>query len=276
VSFEEVTTMPNNPKSRVLVTLIGALFVMSPVLGPAGGLTSIDMAVAKDNGGDHGGGGDSHGGGGSNHGGGGGNHGGGGSSGGGNGNHGLTSHWWAPASTAGSTKGLNAGVKTKGLNAGVKLTGPLAATHASATAFEHAAPNSRVGRWLAYYKATVAADSAASLADASNVQALQDAFETSAPQDVIDAYIALQADATDQTLIDAFNQAVADSNLSDDDVAALEQAYTDLQAALAADESVAALQKQADDALLAANNNRPVGDATRALLNQMLADKLNK
>ncbi len=246
--------MHNNPKSKILVASIAALLVMSPLLQPSGGLMGVDQAYAKGKGSGNGGGGGN----------GGGNSGGhGNASHGGNGGNGNS----ATASAASSTQGGG----TEG-----KLTGPMAATHASATAFMHAAPNSRVGKWMAYYQATIAAGEAAATADATDAQALQATFEASAPQDVTDAYVALQADPTNQTLIDAYNQAITDNNLSDDEVAAVEQAYADWQAAVAADEAAATLQGQADGALLAANNNRPVDDATRAVLDQTLADKLGQ
>jgi hypothetical protein len=246
--------MRNNPKSKALVVLTGALLVMSPLCGQVGGIAGSDSAYAKNNGdhgnsGSHGGGGD-HGGGGS--------HGNSGSAGSGHGNS-------ASASNAGSKKSFGTGTK---------LTGPLAATHASATAFLHAASNSRVGEWKAYYTATVLADGAASLADGTDAQALMDAYEASAPTDVIDAYTALQEDPTNPDLIDAFNQAVTDNGLTATDVAAIEQAYSDYQDALAADQNAATLQDKADALLLTANNNRPVDDATRALLDQTLAAKL--
>jgi hypothetical protein len=87
------------------------------------------------------------------------------------------------------------------------------------------------------------------LADATDAVALQVEFERSAPATVLDAYEALQADPSNVTLQDAYNQAVTDAALPGARVAALETAYTDWQNAFEADALAAVAEIEAHDAL---------------------------
>jgi hypothetical protein len=138
--------------------------------------------------------------------------------------------------------------------------GALNAGHAATQAFANAAPNSRVGKIKAYYLASQAAAQ-------TDAAALQTAFEGSAPVPVVDAYKALQADPANPTLQDAFNQAVANANLTDEQVAAFEGAYSAWQDAVAAD-------SEAATSLDAAANKTPVSDETKAALDSLVAGSI--
>jgi len=86
------------------------------------------------------------------------------------------------------------------------------------------------------------------LADETDAVAVQAAFESSAPTAVVDAYEALQADPSNVTLQDTYNQAVADAALPDARVTKLETAYTDWQNAVEADALAAVAEVEAQDA----------------------------
>ena len=87
------------------------------------------------------------------------------------------------------------------------------------------------------------------LAEATDAVALQMAFERSAPITVVNAYEASQADPSNVTLQDAYNQAVADAALPDTRVIALETAYIDWQNAVEADALAAVAEIEAQEAL---------------------------
>jgi hypothetical protein len=87
------------------------------------------------------------------------------------------------------------------------------------------------------------------LADATDAVALQVAFERSAPAMVVDAYEASQADPSNVTLQDAYNQAVTDAALPDARVTTLETAYTDWQNAVEADALAAVAEIEAQEAI---------------------------
>jgi hypothetical protein len=87
------------------------------------------------------------------------------------------------------------------------------------------------------------------LAEATDAVALQVAFERSAPATVLDAYEASQADPSNVTLQDAYNQAVADAALPDARLTTLETAYADWQNAVEADALAAVAEIEAQEAL---------------------------
>jgi hypothetical protein len=97
-------------------------------------------------------------------------------------------------------------------------------------------------------------------ADATDAVALQVAFERSAPATVVDAYEASQADPSNVTLQDAYNQAVTDAGLPDARVTILETAYVDWQNAVEADALAAVAEIEAQDALNVAANQTLVDD----------------
>ena len=85
-------------------------------------------------------------------------------------------------------------------------------------------------------------------AEATDAVALQAAFERSAPKMVVDAYEALQADPSNVTLQDAYNQAVTDAGLPEARIARFETAYSDWQIAVEADALAAVAEIEALDA----------------------------
>jgi hypothetical protein len=87
------------------------------------------------------------------------------------------------------------------------------------------------------------------LAEATDAVALQMAFERSAPITVVNAYEASQADPSNVTLQDAYNQAVADAALPDARLTTLETAYADWQNAVEADALAAVAEIEAQEAL---------------------------
>jgi hypothetical protein len=183
-----------------------------------------------------------------------------------NGSNGLLSYQNAWAEKGGNGKGNSAaskgsaavGANSQGQTA--SNLGALNAGHAAPQAFANAAPNSRIGKIKAYYEAS-------QTAAATDAAALQAAYEASAPAFVVDAYSALQAAPADTTLQDAYNQAVADAALTGEQVAALEGAYSAWQDSVAADAEAAAT-------LDAAANKLPVSEATKAALNDLVADSI--
>lgn len=209
--------------------LLAATLVAAPV---SLGMLSIDTALAAKggNGGGHGGGNGN----GNN-----GNH--------GNGN-GASSHanktGSAKASTAKTTKAkatlMKKAAKEKQPNMASQL-GALNAAHASARAFAHASPNSRVGRIAAY-----AAASSASTAAQDKV--------TQAEAGVQAAQDALDADPTNADL----QKALADA----------QQALTDSQTALTD------AQIQSSTLLEAAANKHPVTPEMQIAVDNLLAGKI--
>lgn len=138
--------------------------------------------------------------------------------------------------------------------------GALNAAHASPQAFANAAPNSEIGKIKAYFLA----NQTAALSDAA---ALQEAYDSSAPSAVRDAYEALLADPANTTLQAAYDQAITDAGLTAEQVAALAAAYAAWQDAVAADAEAAAT-------LEAAANKTPVSDETKAALDALLVGKI--
>ena len=87
------------------------------------------------------------------------------------------------------------------------------------------------------------------IAEATDAVALQMAFERSAPITVVNAYEASQADPSNVTLQDAYNQAIADAALPDARLTTLETAYADWQNAVEADALAAVAEIEAQEAL---------------------------
>lgn len=180
-------------------------------------------------------------------------------------------------------KGADKTLKSSSGKLASKL-GALNAAHASANAFAHASPNSRIGKIKEYFLSNEAAKEAdTKLADAQAAAATAAKNNTSAQSAVTDAQAALQ------TAQDALAAATGDP-------AAAQQAVTDAEAALATAIAKAATTQQAADAtaadlaaaqadaavadaavqsaLNAAANKRPVDDATKAALDALLAGKI--
>jgi hypothetical protein len=179
----------------------------------------------------------------------------------------LTPYGQAFAKNVGKNANSNAAAHSQSASASTNSQGKTAsnlgalnAGHAATQAFANAAPNSRVGKIKAYYLASQAAAQ-------TDAAALQTAFEGSAPVPVVDAYKALQADPANPTLQDAFNQAVANANLTDEQVAAFEGAYSAWQDAVAAD-------SEAATSLDAAANKTPVSEETKAALDSLVAGSI--
>jgi hypothetical protein len=154
----------------------------------------------------------------------------------------------------------SASASGKGQGETASNLGALNSGHAASNAFAKAAPNSRIGKIKAYYLASQAAAQ-------TDAAALQTAFEASAPASVVDAYKALQADPTNTTLQDTYNQAVANAALTAEQVATLEGAYSAWQDAVAAD-------SEAATSLDAAANKTPVSDETKAALDSLVAGSI--
>ena len=152
--------------------------------------------------------------------------------------------------------------------------GALNAAHASARAFAHASPDSRIGKIKTYYLANQIAIATQATAAATDAAALKVAFEATAPTAVISAYEALQADPTNVTLQDAFNAAVTNAGLLGAQVTTLQTAYTDWQNAVAADTLAADAAATAQIDLNAAANKTPVDAATKTALDALLVDKI--
>ena len=149
--------------------------------------------------------------------------------------------------------------------------GALNAAHASAQAFAHASPNSRIGRIAAYYHANEAAAEAAAAAS-----------EAQANLDLVKAVTAAQAeiDALDPTDPDYdANLAAAQTKLTEAQAAAIAaglDGVTEADAQAAADAAAAeaaAADAEAQAALDAAANKTPVDAETRAALDALLEGK---
>ena len=153
--------------------------------------------------------------------------------------------------------------------------GALNAAHASAQAFAHASPNSRIGKIKAYYLAnkeavaqkTAFTDALAALPTTNLTPVTLDQFKT-----IESAYLALQdptyatLDPTAQAELQAaYTQALTDAGITDAQFVALQPAYTTWQDA----------EKLATDTLNTAANKTPVNDATRAALDALLVGKIN-
>jgi hypothetical protein len=153
--------------------------------------------------------------------------------------------------------------------------GALNAAHASASAFAHASPKSRVGKIKTYYVANQVALTAQTTADETDAAALRGAFDGSGPASVLNAYEALQTDPTNPTLQNAYNQAVTDAALTGEQIVAVESAYADWKSAADADAVAANAAEEAQAALDAAANKTPVSAEARAALDALLVGKIN-
>jgi len=176
----------------------------------------------------------------------------------------------------------NAGGNSQIANAGgngnnASKFGALNAAHASAQAFAHASPNSRVGKIKAYY----VANAAAKAADA-KVLADQQAL-IKLTSDLGNANTAV-TDA--QTKLDADIVAKADAKTLAADQAALDLAKTNAQTAqtaydtaagtLKSDQAAAAALDQSAADALAQAGNKPMDAATKQAFDFWLASMANK
>ena len=147
--------------------------------------------------------------------------------------------------------------------------GALNAAHASARAFAHASPNSRIGKIRTYYLA----NQDAIIQQTALMTALA-ALKPSTPvtldqfKVVEAAYLALQENA-DMTLLASlqasYTQALIGAGITDGQVVALQPAYDTWQAA----------ETLAIDTLNTAASKTPVTDETRAALDALLVNKIN-
>jgi hypothetical protein len=164
------------------------------------------------------------------------------------------------ANSNGAAHSQSAAASGNGQGETASNLGALNAGHAAPQAFVNAAPNARVGKIKAYFLASQAAAQ-------TDAAALQTALEGSAPAPVVDAYKALQADPANPALQAAYDQAVADAALTEDQEATLAGAYSAWQEAVAADAAAAS-------ALDAAANKTPVSLETKAALDSLVAGSI--
>ena len=238
--------------SSIAIVALSMAFVMTPALLDMTSPFAIDSAYAK-----NGGNGNSGGNSGSN----------GNGNSGGNGNENSNTK----SEKTNSSKTVATGTPSKTKTAS-KL-GALNAAHASAKAFANALPNSRVGKIRAYYFANQVALSARATAEETDATALHDGFLASGPIAVVNAYEALQANPTNPFLQEAYNQAAA--TLTGEQIVAVEAAYSDWQSAANADALAANAAAEAQAALDAAANKKPVSTEARAAVDALLAGKFN-
>ena len=235
--------MTMKPVASFVTLTLGALLVVAPGVSRFPGSMSYEQAFAQ-KGGNTGGNANSHG-------------------------QSASASSKSTASTENTSTTANSNGKT------ASSLGALNAANASAEAFVHAAPNSRVGKIKAYYLANEISVAAQTAADATDATALKTAFESTASATVTSAYEDLQADPTNVAYQDAYAQAVADANLTTEQEAALKTAYTDWQNAVAADELAATVEATTQTALNDAANKSPVDAATKAALDALLVGKIN-
>ena len=193
----------------------------------------------------------------------------------GNGNSGGNGNGNSNATSEKSNSSKSAATEKASKNKIAQKLGALNAARASAKAFANASPKSRVGKIKAYYLANQVALTAQTTADGTDAVALHDAFVGSGPISVINAYEASQADPTNPTLQDAFNQAATDAGLTGEQLAAVETTYSDWQSAVNADAVAANAASVAQAALDAAANKTPVSAEARAAVDALIAGKIN-
>ena len=176
----------------------------------------------------------------------------------------------------------NAGGNSQVANAGgnsnnASKLGALNAAHASAQAFAHASPNSRVGKIKAYY----VANAAAKAADAKVLADRQTLIKLTA-----DLGTANTAVTDAQTKLDADTLAKADAKTLAADQVALDLANTNAQlaqsaydtaaSALKSDQAAAATLDQSAVDALANAGNKPLDAATKQAFDSWLASMANK
>ena len=176
-------------------------------------------------------------------------------------------------------KGADKTLKSSSGKLASKL-GALNAAHASANAFAHASPNSRIGKIKEYFLSNEAAKEAdTKLADAQAAAATAAKNNTLAQSAVTDAQAALQTAQDALAAATGNQQAVTDAQTALDTAianAAKTQIAADATAAdvIAAQADAATADAAAQSALNAAANKRPVDDATKAALDALLAGKI--
>ena len=191
----------------------------------------------------------------------------------GNGNSGSGS---ASSTKANSTTKVAKVEKAAKINHGdiASQLGALNAAHASAKAFAHASPNSRIGKIKAYYIANQIALTAVATAGETDAVALRGAFDISGPASVLSAYEALQVDPTDPGAQAAYANAVSVEGLTAEQVTAVETAYAAWKSAADADALAASAAADAEAALNAAANKSPVSPEARIALDALLVGKI--
>ena len=237
--------------SSIAVVALSMAIVITPALLDVTGPFAIDSAYAKEGGGGNGN-----------------------SGGNGNGNSGGNNNGNSNTKSEKSTSSKSVATEKASKNKIAPKLGVLNAARASAKAFAVASRNSRVGKIKAYYVANQVALTAQTTADETDAVALHDAFLGSGPISVVNAYEALQADATNPALIDAYNQTATDAVLTGEQIGAMETAYSAWQSAVDADARAANAAANAQAALQAAANKTPVSIEARAALDALLAGKL--
>ena len=238
--------------SSIAVVALSMAFVITPALLDVSNPFAIDSAYAKNGGngnGNSGGNGNGN------------------AGGSGNGTSSTKSEKTSPSKSVATAKTSKPKMVSK--------LGALNAARASAKAFANALPNSRVGKIKAYYVANQLAQTARTSADETDALALHVGLLSSGPISVVNAYEALQADPSNPSLLDAYNQAATDAALTGEQIAAVETAYSDWQSAANADALAADATLKAQAALDAAANKKPVSAEARAALDALLAGKLN-
>ena len=177
-------------------------------------------------------------------------------------------------SQSASNAGGNGNSGNNGNGGNASAFGALNAAHASAQAFAHASSNSRLGKIKAYYLANQNYQNLLNLAG--QAPALETALYNLAPQAVVDAFVALQANPADQTLKDAYAAALLTASL--DPVVttpALTTAYNAWQAAVTAQSNLPAAQTTMTNDLAAAGN-KPLDTATKLAFDTWLASMASK
>ena len=177
-------------------------------------------------------------------------------------------------SQSASNAGNNGNSGNNGNGSTASAFGALNAAHASAQAVAHASSNSRLGKIKAYYLANQNYQNLQNLAG--QAAALKTALDNLAPQAVVDAFVALQANPTDATLQAAYAAALLTAGLDPTvTTSALTTAYNDWQAAVTAQSNLPAAQTTMTNDLAAAGN-KPLDAATKLAFDTWLASMASK
>ena len=246
--------------TKILVTVaFSTILVGAPQLFPNGHSFGYDTALAKKGGNGNNGNGN-------------------GNNGNGNGNGGSANGGNGGAASGGAVASATGSGKSKAKTQLTSQMGALNAAHASASAFAHANPKSRVGRIKEAVLQSAAADDAQQAATAVAQAAIDASPEVAlARQAVTDANAALTtalADPTaDAVTIDGLKQAIADAEdgLAEAETAAVAADPTATAAQAAAVEAQAA----ADAAWKDAANKTPVTDDVKAATRALVEGKID-
>ena len=177
-------------------------------------------------------------------------------------------------SQSASNAGNNGNSSNNGNGGNASAFGALNAAHASAQAFAHALPNSRLGKIKAYYLANQNYENLKNLAG--QATALKTALDSIAPPAVVAAFVALQANPSDTTLQGAYAAALLAASLDPTVITPLlTPAYNDWQAAVIAQNNLPAAQTTMMNDLAAASN-KPLDAATKLAFDAWLASMASK